>query len=115
MFPSLYTLYFIMDAVSSQNRRSYFYYGGVWPYIIFCVSQSNVSITGNILLDQDLDVGFIDISGSGKLVFGRGRAIKLTTMGIMVRDTASLIIGSEDCRHTDDVSITLKGKQIRGE
>ena len=104
-----------MDAVSSQNRRSYFYLKGVWPYIIFCVSQSNVSITGNILLDQDLDVGFIDISGSGKLVFGRGRVIKLTTMGIMVRDTASLIIGSEDCRHTDDVSITLKGKQIRGE
>lgn len=43
-------------------------------------------------------------------MFGRGRGLTVKTLGIMVRDTASLIIGSDDCRHDDHVNIVIQGK-----
>lgn len=60
-----------------------------------------------------MDVGFIEISGTGKLVFERQRDITVKTLGIMVKDQASLIIGSEDCKHEDLVNIIIKGTSLK--
>ena len=64
-----------------------------------------------VLLDlAEVDVSKIEITGTeGKLVFGRGIDISVAANGIFVKEDGQLIIGSESCRHEDQVNIYLKG------
>lgn len=73
--------------------------------------HTDIIITEGTLLDvTDLDVHFIEVIGEGRLVFNQGHDIRINTKGIFVKDNGQLIIGSEECRHTDNVLIQLEGK-----
>ena len=68
-------------------------------------------IDDDVLLDvTELDVHSIDIVDEGRLVFNQGHDISIKTRGIYVKDYGHLIIGSESCRHEDNVHIQLEGK-----
>jgi hypothetical protein len=68
-------------------------------------------IDEDVLLDvTELDVHSIDIIGEGRLVFNQGHDISIKTRGIYVKNYGHLIIGSETCRHENEVHIQLEGK-----
>lgn len=55
---------------------------------------------------------YIEIVGFGSLVFNRGHSITIRTKGIFVKENGKLVIGSESCRHSDNVLIVLEGKSL---
>ncbi|XP_060567854.1 cell migration-inducing and hyaluronan-binding protein-like [Ruditapes philippinarum] len=69
-----------------------------------------IVIDEDVLLDvTELDVHSIDIIGEGRLVFNQGHDISIKTRGIYVKNFGHLIIGSETCRHENEVHIQLEG------
>ena len=66
-------------------------------------------MTTSLLLDTDLDVTTLTISGNGKLVF-KQQDLVIKTKGILIKDNGKLIIGSETCRFTNKVDILLEGE-----
>ncbi|XP_053383836.1 cell surface hyaluronidase-like [Mercenaria mercenaria] len=79
--------------------------------ITFIIQKSTqVVIKEGVLLDvASLDVYSIEIKDEGRLVFNQGHDINIKTRGIFVKNYGQLVIGSDTCRHTDNVHIQLEG------
>ncbi|KAL4232333.1 hypothetical protein ACF0H5_009904 [Mactra antiquata] len=74
--------------------------------------SQTLTITENVLLDiESLEVDYIEIVQEGSLVFNQGIDITIKTKGINVKGNGALVIGSSECRHTDNVLIVLEGRR----
>ncbi|XP_033757909.1 cell surface hyaluronidase-like [Pecten maximus] len=79
---------------------------GTWGGQVFD-QYSNVSVTGNVLLDMDIEVFSITVESGASLVWSPAAEPRVRVHYILVY--GSLIIGSEDCPFTNYTLISFVG------